>query len=42
MTTRLIVIFAVSVATVIGMFLIGRLSDGKPEEPGKDKDANKE
>lgn len=42
MTTRLIVIVAVSVATVIGMFLIGRLSDGKPEEPGKDKDANKE
>ena len=42
MTTRLIVIVAVSVATVIGMFLLGRLADGRQEEPGKDKNANKE
>lgn len=29
MTTRLIIIIAISIATVIAMFVIGKLADGK-------------
>ncbi len=31
MTSRLIVIVAVSIAAVIGMFFLGKLADGKQE-----------
>ncbi len=34
MTVRLIVIVAVAIAAVIGMVVIGKLADGKPDQEG--------
>lgn len=34
MTVRLIVIVAVAIAAVIGMVVIGKLADGKPDQKG--------
>lgn len=36
MTGRLIVIVAVAIAAVIGMVIVGKLADGKPEQAAKD------
>ena len=33
MTAKLIVIIGVSIATVVGMFFLGKLADGKGKEP---------
>ena len=35
MTTKLIVIVGISIATVVGLFLFGKLADGKGKEPEK-------
>ena len=35
MTTKLIVIVAVSIATVVGMFFLGKLADGKDKDQEK-------
>ena len=35
MTTKLIVIIGVSIATVVGMFFLGKLADGKDKEQKK-------
>ena len=35
MTTKLIVIIGVSIATVVGMFFLGKLADGKDKEQEK-------
>ena len=34
MTTKLIVIVGISIATVVGMFFLGKLADGKDGESG--------
>lgn len=36
MTGRLIVIVAVAIAAVVGMVIVGKLADGKPEQAAKD------
>ncbi len=33
MTTKLIVIVGISIATVVGMFFLGKLADGEDKEP---------
>ena len=38
MTTKIIVIIGVSIATVVLMFVLGKLADGKPDDNEK-KDA---
>ena len=35
MTTKLIVIIGVSIATVVGMFFLGKLAEGKDAEQKK-------
>ena len=35
MTTKLIVIVGISIATVVGMFFLGKLADGKDKEQEK-------
>ena len=35
MTTKLIVIVGISIATVVGMFFLGRLAEGKDTEQKK-------
>ena len=35
MTTKLIVIVGVSIATVVGMFFLGKLADGKDKDQEK-------
>ena len=35
MTTKLIVIVGISIATVVGMFFLGKLADGKDTESEK-------
>ena len=35
MTTKLIVIIGISVATVVGMFFLGKLAEGKDAEQKK-------
>ena len=35
MTTKLIVIIGISIATVVGMFFLGKLADGKDKDQEK-------
>ena len=35
MTTKLIVIVGISIATVVGMFFLGKLADGKDKDQEK-------
>ncbi len=37
MTGRLIVIVVVAIAAVIGMVVVGKLADGKPEQASEDR-----